>query len=290
MKFGICGIGNMGRNHLRICKKLESELKDFKLSALYDPNIEKYNDKELFLDQINELDAVLICAPSDKHVDISLELLKINKNLKLFIEKPIDDDRIKALKLLVYSKNIFVGHIERFNPAVQKLKSMIDEKKITGINLIRTRRLGNFVARSSDYVNLDLLVHDADVANYLIDSKFDDHSLYTNKTRDDNKTDYATLICKYKNDQNTILLSEASWVEPEKIRTLELICNEGKYFLDYIKQEIQYISYTGECEAVPVEKSEPLYEELHSFVKFVRGEQPTGCHIVHALSALEMVS
>ena len=290
IKIGLCGLGNMGRNHLRVCKKIEDENSDFKVTNLYDPNVKNFENKRLFLSNAETLNGVIICAPSDKHVDIALELFKINPSIKLLIEKPIDDDIEKASSLLPYSDKILVGHIERFNPAVRKLKELIDAKIITGISAVRTRRLGNFVARSSRFVNLDLLVHDVDITNFLLSARSNKNHLVTNQTRNDGKTDHAVLVSTYNNKDRTTLIAEASWIEPEKIRNLEIVCNEGKYHLDYIKQEIDFISYTGEKEHVRVDKREPLYEELIHFKNFVQGDEESGCSVEAALLALEGVS
>ena len=290
MDIGLVGLGNMGRNHLRVCRKLENEFYNFNLSALYDPAHPGENSLDSFMELVPKLDGVIICAPSHKHSDIALSLLAANKNLKLLIEKPIDDDLEKAKLLFDYSENIFVGHIERFNPAVRKLKELIDNNQITGINAIRTKRLGNFIARSSQFVNLDLLVHDVDVANFLINSNQSSHYIIKNQTRRDGKTDHAVLVATYDNKEKTSLISEASWIEPEKIRNLELVCNEGKYYMDYIKQEISFISYTGDVQKISVEKREPLYEELVHFKKFIDGEVETGCSVFDAVKALNEVS
>jgi UDP-N-acetylglucosamine 3-dehydrogenase len=284
-------MGNMGRNHLRVCKKLEDEFDDFELTSLYDPAIATANNKAKFLDHARLLlDGVIICAPSNQHVDIALELLSVNSELKLLIEKPIDDDIQKAEGLLKYSNNIFVGHIERFNPAVKKLKNLIDSRKITGITVVRTKRLGNFAARSSQYVNLDLLVHDVDIVNFLLNSSSSKSHLLKNQTRSDGKTDHAVLVSMYKNKEKTVLISEASWIEPEKIRNLEIVCNEGKYYMDYIKQEIKFVSYTGDIEKIHVDKKEPLYEELVHFKEFLYGNKETGCSVQAAINALREVS
>jgi len=290
MEIGLCGLGNMGRNHLRVCRKLESEYSDFNLTWLYDPEHKGVDNLEEFMNNVPNMDAAIICAPSHKHSDIAINLLKANSNIKLLIEKPIDDDIKKAELLYNYADNIFVGHIERFNPAVRMLKQMIDSKKITGINAIRTKRLGNFIARSSQFVNLDLLVHDVDVANFLLNSPQSSRHIVKNQTRKDGKTDHAILVATYENKERTTLVAEASWIEPEKIRNLELVCNEGKYCMDYIKQEINFISYTGDIQKIHVEKREPLYEELLQFKRFVSGEAPSGCSVFDAITALNEVS
>ena len=72
----------------------------------------------------------------------------------------------------------------------------------------------------------------------------------------------------------------------EKIRNLELVCNEGKYYMDYIKQEIKFISYTGDVQDVFVKKKEPLYEELRHFKRFIEGKESTGCSVFDAVNAL----
>ena len=250
MKVGLCGVGNMGRNHLRLCKKMEKATSGFTISAIYDPNVKEYSDEKKFHNKVKEMDAIIVATPSRNHVDVCLKLLKINKNLKFLIEKPIDDDIQKAELLLPYQENILVGHIERFNPAVKKIKSLIKDNVITGINTIRTKRLNHTTSRICDYVNLDLLVHDVDIANYLLGSNLESKKLIKSESNRDGVVDHAILTGRYNNTEKTVLICEASWSEPEKIRTLELICNEGKYCLDYIKQSLKYISYTGKTQNI----------------------------------------
>tara|TARA_R110000824_G_scaffold139366_8_gene304433 strand:- start:11453 stop:12376 length:924 start_codon:yes stop_codon:yes gene_type:complete len=290
LKIGICGVGNMGRNHLRVCKKLENSLNDFEITIMYDPNITQYGNKEEFLKKVAVLDGVVICAPSDKHVEIALELFKINNNLKLLIEKPIDDDAIRAEELIPFEDRIFIGHIERFNPAVKKIKTLIENNIITGISLIRTKRLSNYTTRSSKFINSDLLTHDVDISNFLLNDGVKEVVIFNSETKNDGKIDYALLSGRYGNQQKTVLSAEASWIEPEKIRTLELICNEGKYILDYIKQELKYISYTGDIEDINIKKSEPLCEELLHFKNFIDGTADSGCTVGEAIKALRVVT
>ena len=290
MNIGIVGIGNMGRNHLRVCKKLEDTLPDFKVSAIYDPGVKEYSDKKKFLNNTSNMDGVIVATPSTTHVDICLELFEMNNNLKILVEKPVDDNLNKAEHLIPHEKNITVGHIERFNPAVKKLKSLIQTKAITGINAIRTKRLNHTPSRSSNYVNLDLLVHDVDVASFLVDCKLKTKNIIKNQTNRDGVVDHSILVGTFNNYQQTALMCEASWSEPEKIRTLELVCNEGKYCLDYVKQSLVHISFTGQKQDITIVKSEPLYEELVHFVKFINNEVSSGCTVQDAITAVREVS
>ena len=290
MNIGIIGIGNMGRNHLRVCRKLENTLTGFNVTAIYDPAVKDYDNKESFLNKVPDLHGVIVATPSDTHVEICLELLKINSDLKILVEKPIDDDLSKVALLAPYEENITVGHIERFNPSVRKLKALIDSKAVTEINTIRTRRLNHTTSRSSRYVNLDLLVHDIDVACFLIGSKLKSRQIIKNQTNRDGVVDHSILIGTFDNPSSAALIAEASWSEPEKIRTLELVCSEGKYCLDYVKQSLVFIPFGGQKQDINVNKSEPLYEELAYFVQFIRGCSPNGCSIEDAANAVRQVS
>jgi len=63
-----------------------------------------------------------------------------------------------------------VGHIERFNPVVTKIKDFIDNGGLSNIYLINTRRVGPFPKRllgKVEGVLIDLAVHDFDIINYL---------------------------------------------------------------------------------------------------------------------------
>ena len=290
MKIGIVGVGNMGRNHLRVCRKLESTIDEFSVHVIYDPGVAEYSDKEKFLNSVNQLDGVIVATPSATHVDLCLELLDKNPALKILVEKPVDDDLQRAELLIHHEKSITVGHIERFNPAVRELRSLIEAKHITGINMIRTRRLNHTPSRSSNYVNLDLLVHDIDVAAYLLDAELSNRHIIKNQTNEDGVVDHAIMIGVFNNEQSTVLMSEASWVEPEKIRTLELVCNEGKYCLDYVKQSLCFVSFTGQKEELEVIKSEPLYQELLHFMKFIEGTAPSGCSVHSGIAAVRDAS
>ena len=115
-KIGICGLGNMGSKHLKVYKSNNNAQVD----SVFDPEHinKKYTNYNSFLDSCKNLDGVSICSPSGTHAKTALDILKINPKIKLLIEKPIDSSLDLAKKLLPYKKNIFVGHIERYNPAI----------------------------------------------------------------------------------------------------------------------------------------------------------------------------
>ena len=67
-----------------------------------------------------------------------------------------------------------VGHIERFNPAVIKLKEIIDSGTLGKITSLIAKRVGAFPAQIKDAnVVIDLAVHDIDIFSYLLNKQPD---------------------------------------------------------------------------------------------------------------------
>jgi len=93
-------------------------------------------------------------------------LLRHGKHV--LVEKPITETVAQAEQLVAEAKSkglVFqVGHLERFNPAVEAVENMISDPKF-----IEVQRLGSFSARSLDVdVVLDLMIHDLDIILALI--------------------------------------------------------------------------------------------------------------------------
>jgi len=88
----------------------------------------------------------------------------------VFIEKPITNTVEEASSLINVAKEnrciIQVGHIERFNPTINRLKELVDNP-----HYIEIERLAPFQARGTEVpVVLDLMVHDIDLILEMVDS------------------------------------------------------------------------------------------------------------------------
>ena len=109
--------------------------------------------------------------PTLQHYAIAREFLE--HGIDVLVEKPLTVDLIQARELvqLAQSKGAIlqVGHLERFNPAIRKLESVIKEPKF-----VECHRLAPFVERGTDVdVVLDLMIHDIDVIASLVRSPVD---------------------------------------------------------------------------------------------------------------------
>lgn len=297
LKIGIIGCGNMGRNHLRVY----SELSDVNLVSVADINKdifinieEKYgvNFYESYLDMIDNerLDIVSICVPTSFHYQVTKDC--IEKRINVLLEKPITDNIKEAEKLLELAENkkvkFLVGHIERFNPAVKKLKEIIDSGKIGNITSIIARRVGIFPPQIQDAsVAIDLAIHDIDIINYLLNGL--PIEIIQNKKRNliKNRDDSVEFFLKYKTASAYI---QANWITPVKIRKLNITGNKGYIEMDYVNQKIELYESHYEKEksysfkdilhfsepdktVVSVAKKEPLKEEILYFIDCIRKDK-----------------
>ncbi len=150
VKVGIIGVGYLGMQHARIISYLEeAELKavadmDFK-RALEIGNRHGVNYYQNYEDMLDEIDVGIVATPTSEHFHISMNLLKHGK--PVLVEKPITETIEQAEQLVDMAKTkglvLQVGHLERFNPAVEAVENMISEPKF-----IEVQRLGSFSARS----------------------------------------------------------------------------------------------------------------------------------------------
>lgn len=278
---GICGVGNMGKKHLGVYDKVNG----VNVTSLYDPlYIEKNGDYFNFLNSCEKLDGVSICTPSNTHAQIALDILKHNPKIKLLIEKPIDSSVDSAKKLIPYKKNIFTGHIERFNPVILKIKEIIKNEEILNFQI---NRLGlHEPTKENNNVVLDLMVHDIDIVQFIFGNPKTKQSI--NKIfKEKNNTTYALLSFIY---DNIFFLLEASWIHSQKKRCIKILTPEFSYEADLISQTLARYSRFGMKEDIEIQKQEPLKIEIFNFLKFINSEKCEICTLEESLKNLEDIN
>jgi len=275
LRIGVIGTGAMGQHHLRIY----SEMRDVELVGLCDVdrnragslakmyNTTAYFDHRELLKQ--DLDAVSVVVPTTFHTEVALDV--INSGTHLLVEKPIADTLENADKMINAAHDakvkLMVGHIERFNPAVLKLKEIIDSGILGKIVSISSRRVGPFNPRIRDVgIIMDLGVHDIDVISFLYGRKINE--VYTIAGNDIHTfEDHATILLRC--DTNLSGMVETNWLTPNKIRKLTAIGLKGVAYLDYVKQTVEIEDDTW-VRTAKIEPREPLKVELEHFVNAVR--------------------
>lgn len=295
LKACVIGIGNMGINHLRIL----SEIKDVQLIAICDANkaalesqpYKKYTDYKNLIEKENP-DLISICVPTSLHYRIAKYCLE--KGINTLLEKPIAATVEEAEKLFKIAKksktNFLVGHTERFNPAVKKVKEMIEKGELGKIIAMTFRRVGGFPPQIKDCdIAIDLAIHDIDISNYLLEEIPIEVSLNSQKSHIKNRSDSVEFFLKYKNTSSYI---QTNWITPVKVRKLTITGSEGYLEMDFINQNIEfyknnyekfrensknysdYILKFSKSEKVTIEvaKKEPLKEEILYFLQCIQND------------------
>ena len=278
IRVGVIGTGAMGQNHVRIYsemegvelagvsdvdqKRVESMATQFKTQAFTDY-------KKMFAEG---LDAVSVVVPTKLHKQVVLDAL--DAGIHVLVEKPIADTTENADLMIAAAKNaekiLMVGHIERFNPAVIKLKEIINSGTLGKIVSISTKRVGPYNPRIRDVgVILDIGVHDIDVISYLYGKKI--NSVYAIAGADIHSfEDHASIILRM--DHNFAGVVETNWLTPHKVRQLTAIGVKGVAYLDYINQTVQ-LHDNEWIRKAKVEPSEPLKNELTYFMRLCCNRQ-----------------
>lgn len=173
LKIGIFGAGHLGKIHLRIAEASSA----YELVGFYDSdaaavtqvskdfNYHAFESPEALIEAV---DVVSIITPTLSHFKMAELAIKAKKHV--FIEKPIaqTDEEANTLVKLAAQYGVLgqVGHVERFNPAYQAVRSSLTEPMF-----IETHRLAEFNPRGTDVsVVLDLMIHDIDIVLSVVNS------------------------------------------------------------------------------------------------------------------------
>jgi predicted dehydrogenase len=272
VKVGIIGVGYLGTQHARILSYLErAELigvadVDFKKAMVIgNRHGVKYFDN--YENMLDEIDAGIVATPTSEHFSISKKLLEEGKSV--LIEKPITETVEQAEELVsVAGKNgliLQIGHLERFNPAVEALENLISEPKF-----IEVQRLGSFSARSLDIdVVLDLMIHDLDIIMALIKDEVKVIRSSGIHVLSD-KIDIANARLEFAS--GCIATLTASRVHQGKVRKLRIFEPTSYYSIDYIDQEVKVFPLDGrqtDIKTLKIKKEEPLKKELQNFFRCI---------------------
>ena len=200
-KIGVVGAGHLGKHHI----KHLSNHSGVELVGVFDINTESLKNicsefSVKALQSIEEIifscEAVHIVTPTNTHFDIAKKFLDHKKDV--FIEKPITNTVEEASSLISLAEEngciIQVGHIERFNPTINRLKELVDNP-----HYIEIERLAPFQARGTEVpVVLDLMVHDIDLILEMVDSPLESVQASGAKMMS-NTVDLAHAHIKFKN-------------------------------------------------------------------------------------------
>lgn len=186
MRFALLGAGRIGQVHADAL----SGAAGAELTAVADSSAEaaqaiqeRHGAEVLSIEEIaasGDVDAVLICTPTDTHADL-IELFA-HAGKAVFCEKPVDleIDRVRACLKTVEDAGAFlmIGFQRRFDPDFNALKSAIDSGKIGNVEMIALTSRDpapppiSYIERSGGIFR-DMAIHDFDVARWLLEEEIE---------------------------------------------------------------------------------------------------------------------
>jgi UDP-N-acetylglucosamine 3-dehydrogenase len=283
LRVGVVGVGVMGSNHARVF----ADLPGVKLVGAADPDHKQrdlvagvlgcptYNDIKGLLDV--GVDAATIAAPTHLHRELAQAC--IDRGVHVLVEKPIASSVEEGRAIIAAARRagvtLMVGHVERFNPAVEAIKDAIRDEDILSIAITR---VGPFPPRMSNVgVVIDLAVHDIDLIRFFTDSEIVEVQPQL-KSAVAEREDIALL--QFRTASGVLAHINTNWLTPFKARNV-IVATRNKYVMGDLltRQVTECFGFQSDgsysMRHLSVGHAEPLRSELQAFVNAIReGAEP----------------
>jgi predicted dehydrogenase len=309
LRAGVLGLGVMGRHHSRVLNGLDG----VEFVGVHDPapTTPDHIEGKPVIRELDEflslgLDYCVVAAPTIYHLDLGMALAE--RGIHALIEKPVASDTAAALEL----RDVFstaglvggVGHIERFNPALQSMRRRIEDGMLGEIYQITTRRQGPFPGRIADVgVVKDLATHDLDLTAWVSQQHYVSVNARTAHRSGRPHEDMVVAVGTLSN--GTIASHTVNWLSPFKERTTIVTGEKGALVADTLTADLTYYQNgviasvwesvsqfrgvsEGDVTRYALERIEPLLAEHRAFRDAVISGDTSG--IVTLAEGAEVVS
>jgi UDP-N-acetylglucosamine 3-dehydrogenase len=300
LSIGIIGLGRMGTYHLETWERIEGA----EVVGVAEPDeavarerigrrpIAHFSDYRELIKR-RDVDAVCITAPSQQHSRIAMEVIAAGKHL--LVEKPIATTLEDGLRMAAAARGagvkLMVGHVERFNPAVGKLRELIADGRIGQVFRVHATRVGPMPVRIQDAgVAIDLATHDLDIMQFVLGR--DITRIYAEGAQCAHPSQEDMIACLLRfGDNGPMGVLDVNWLTPEKRREITVIGELGMLSASYLTQDVWFTEspsaptgwdelarIRGDAEGAALRfalrRIEPLKAELEAFAACVRDDTP----------------
>jgi predicted dehydrogenase len=278
LRVGVIGVGHLGEYHVQ--KYLA--IPQVELVGVVDSDAQRareiagrYGTKPYphHHELLRRVDAVSLAVPTDKHYDVAKDVL--SAGIHLLVEKPITYELGPADTLIriAEEKNVAlqVGLVERFNPAVVKMKTML-----TRPIFIESHRMNLFTPRGTDVdVVLDLMIHDLDIMLHIVPSEVKElHAVGMSVLTE--KTDIANARMIF--EDGTVGNLTASRVSDKALRKIRIFQPDAYISVNCLKRELSVTRLDGKLRddnnfpqvtsrKIQFPGADPLADQITCFVK-----------------------
>ena len=292
LRAGLLGVGMMGRHHARVLREID----DVDLVAIADPGGDPHGvagDLGILPDIdaliASDIDIAVVAVPTRFHEDAALKLAAAG--VHTMVEKPIAHTLEAGQRMVdAFDKAGLVGavgHIERFNPALQELRRRLEAGDLGSVYQIQTRRQGPFPSRIADVgVGKDLASHDIDLTAWVAQSVYT--SVYAQTTFKSGREHEDMIAITGRLASGVIVNHLVNWLSPMKERVTVVTGEKGAFVADTATGDLTFHSNgtiplewesvssfrgvsEGDVTRFAFAKREPLRVELEAFRDAVLG-------------------
>lgn len=294
LRAGLIGLGMMGRHHARVLRSLEG----VELVAVADAGGDHYGaaDGMEVLPDVESLIAVgidycMVAVPTALHDEVGLTLAAAG--VHTMIEKPLARDVAGARKLAEAFEQsglvAAVGHIERYNPSLQSLRTRLEAGELGEVYQIITRRQGPFPSRIADVgVVKDLATHDIDLTAWVAQQPYKSVAAQTAHKSGREYEDLVAVTGLLAD--GTVTSHLVNWLSPMKERVTVVTGDRGTFVADTLNADLTFHANgivptewddiarfrgvtEGDMIRYAIAKPEPLRTEHEAFRDAVLGRQ-----------------
>jgi predicted dehydrogenase len=244
LRAGLIGLGAMGRNHARVLGGLDG----VELVAVADPGgdpngwgqrLPVLPDVAALLER--QLDYAVVACPTGFHVEVGLALAEAG--VAALIEKPLAHTTAGALTLVeaFESRGLVagVGHIERYNPALQQLRARLEHGELGEVYQVQTRRQGPFPHRIADVgVVMDLATHDIDLTAWVSGQEYAEVAAQTFHKSGRPHEDMVAITARLSD--GAIANHLVNWLSPFKERFTMVTGTRGSFVADTLTADLTF--------------------------------------------------
>jgi UDP-N-acetylglucosamine 3-dehydrogenase len=309
LRAGLIGLGAMGRNHARIL----SGLAGVEFVGAVDPAGDTtggLRDVPVF-GTVAELiehgvDYAVVACPTALHEPVGLELAA--GGVSALIEKPLAQTAAAARKLVeAFEKAGLVagvGHIERYNPALQNLRTRLEAGELGEVFQVVTRRQGPFPHRIADVgVVMDLATHDIDLTSWVTGQDYTSISARTVNRSGRPHEDMVIALAQLSD--GSMVNHMVNWLSPLKERSTIVTGDRGCFVADTLTADLTFYANgatdtewealrafrgvaEGDMVRFAIPKREPLLVEHERFRDAVDGKASDIVTLRQALRTVEV--
>jgi UDP-N-acetylglucosamine 3-dehydrogenase len=310
LRAGLIGLGAMGRNHARILAGLDGVQLVGVVEPAGDPQGAARAPVVSTVDELIALgiDYAVVACPTALHEEVGLKLAAAG--VHAMIEKPLAQS-VEAARRLVDAYDAAglvgcVGHIERYNPALQSLRSRLEAGELGDVYQVVTRRQGPFPHRISDVgVVMDLATHDIDLTGWVTGQDYLSMSAHTVSRSGRAHEDMVAAVGKLTN--NVMVNHLVNWLSPMKERSTVITGDKGCFIADTLTADLTFYANgaidtewealrafrgvaEGDMVRFAIPKREPLLVEHERFRDAVDGKDSDIVTLRQGLRTVEVAA